>query len=255
MVPSGSAFTAPGASGEDNEHFFTFRGRRYTAGQPDRLLRNVDGRFVDVTASAGIADRGMGLSATWFDYDDDGYPDLYVANDLETPDVLYHNQRDGTFRDVTEAAVPHTAYYGMGSDAADVDGDGSLDLIVADMSMTTHEKAKVLMGDMDEERPVLVHSRPPQVMRNALLLNTGTGRFQEAAKLAGVASTDWTWSVLFGDLDHDGRVDLFATNGIARFDTDPDLKLRVEQLWQQGCLLYTSPSPRDRTRSRMPSSA
>ncbi|MGC6487119.1 MAG: VCBS repeat-containing protein [Planctomycetota bacterium] len=234
MVPSSSAFAAPDDVGAGDEHFFTFRGRRYTAGQPDRLLRNVGGRFVDVTASAGIEDRGMGLSATWFDYDDDGFQDLYVANDLETPDTLYHNQRDGTFRDVTREVVPHTAYYGMGSDAADVDGDGHLDLIVADMSMTTHEKAKVLMGDMDEERPVLMHSDPPQVMRNALLVNTGGGRFQEAAKLAGVASTDWTWSVLFGDLDNDGWSDLFATNGIARFDTDPDLKLRVAELWQQG---------------------
>jgi hypothetical protein len=234
MVPSSDAFRAPADDDKQDEHFFTFRGRRYTAGQPDRLLRNVGGRFVDVTASAGIADRGMGLSATWFDYDDDGYLDLYVANDLETPDVLYQNQRDGTFRDVTRETVPHTAYYGMGSDAADIDGDGRLDLIVADMSMTTHEKAKVLMGDMDEERPVLMHSDPPQVMRNALLVNTGTGRFQEAAKLAGVASTDWTWSVLFGDLDNDGWSDLFATNGIARFDTDPDLKLRVAELWRQG---------------------
>lgn len=224
-----------GALSKDlRKHFFAFRGHIYTAGQPDRLLRNVAGKFVDVTTSAGIADRGMGLSATWCDYDDDGYPDLYVANDLETPDVLYHNERNGTFRDVTKDAVPHTAYYGMGSDAADVDGDGYFDFLVADMSMTTHKKAKVLMGDMQEERPVLMHSEPPQVMRNALLLNNGMGKFQEAAKLAGVASTDWTWSVLFGDLDHDTRVDLFATNGIARFDTNPDLKLRVAELWRKG---------------------
>ncbi|MFT4513045.1 MAG: hypothetical protein ACI91B_001747 [Planctomycetota bacterium] len=216
------------------EHFFAFRGHIYTAGQPDRLLRNVAGKFVDVTTSAGIADHGMGLSATWCDYDNDGYPDLYVANDLETPDMLYHNERNGTFRDVTKETVPHTAYYGMGSDAADVDGDGYFDFFVADMSMTTHEKAKILMGDMQEERPVLMHSEPPQVMRNALLLNNGMGKFQEAAKLAGVASTDWTWSVLFGDLDNDTRVDLFATNGIARFDTDPDLKLRVAELWRKG---------------------
>jgi hypothetical protein len=224
-----------GALSEDlHKHFFAFRGHIYTAGQPDRLLRNVAGRFIDVTSSAGIADHGMGLSATWCDYDGDGYPDLYVANDLETPDTLYHNERNGKFRDVTKEALPHTAYYGMGSDAADVDGDGFFDFLIADMSMTTHEKAKVLMGDMQEERPVLMHSEPPQVMRNALLLNNGMGKFQEAAKLAGVASTDWTWSVLFGDLDHDTRVDLFATNGIARFDTDPDLKLRVAELWREG---------------------
>jgi len=216
------------------EHFFMFRGKAYTAGQPDRLFRQVGDKFVDVTTSAGIEDRGMGLSATWCDYDNDGYPDLYVANDLESPDVLYHNERNGSFRNVTGDVLPHTAYYGMGSDAADVDGDGYFDFLVADMSMTTHKKAKVLMGDMSEARPVLMHAEPPQVMRNALLLNTGRGRFQEAAKLAGVTSTDWTWSVLFGDLDHDTRVDLFATNGIARFDMNPDIKLRVDELWRQG---------------------
>ncbi|MBL8728084.1 MAG: VCBS repeat-containing protein [Planctomycetes bacterium] len=218
---------------ELREHFLTFRGKTFMTGAPDRLLRRVGARFVDVTASAGIAGHGMGLSATWWDYDGDGYPDLYVANDLESPDTLYHNQQDGTFRDVTAAVLPHTAYYGMGSDAGDVDGDGRLDFLVADMSMTTHKQAKVLMGDMTRQRDVLLHMRPPQYMRNALLLNTGLGCFQEAGILAGVASTDWTWSVLFGDLDNDARLDLFATNGIARFDTDPDLELRVQQLWAQ----------------------
>jgi hypothetical protein len=218
---------------ELREHFLVFRGKRYATGQPDRLLRNIGGRFVDVTTSSGIGGHGMGLSATWFDYDDDGWPDLYVANDLESPDRLWRNERNGTFRDVTADVVPHTAYYGMGADAGDIDGDGHLDFLVGDMSMTTHQKAKVLMGDMDEERDVLIHSRPPQCMRNALLLNTGRGRFQEAAFLTGTASTDWTWSVLFGDLDNDGRLDLFVTNGIARFDTDPDLQLRLDALWRE----------------------
>ena len=228
-------------SGDDlppelREHFLVFRGRVYMAGQRDRLLRRERGRFVDVTETAGIAGHGMGLSATWCDYDDDGWPDLYVANDLESPDTLYHNERNGTFRDVTKDVLPHTAYYGMGSDAGDVDGDGRLDLIVADMSMTTHKKAKVLMGDMNNQRDVLIHAAPPQCMRNALLLNTGRGRFQEAAFLAGVASTDWTWSVLFGDLDNDARLDLFATNGIARFEMDPDFQLRVDALVKEGRL-------------------
>jgi hypothetical protein len=218
---------------ELKEHLLTFRGKTFPTGQPDRLLRRVGARFVDVTRSAGIRGHGMGLSATWWDYDGDGYPDLYVANDLESPDTLYRNQQDGSFRDVTAEVLPHTAYYGMGGDAGDVDGDGHLDFLVADMSMTTHKKAKVLMGDMNRQRDVLLHMRPPQYMRNALLLNTGLGRFQEAGVLAGVASTDWTWSVLFGDLDNDARLDLFATNGIARFDTDPDLELRVAELWRQ----------------------
>ncbi|MCR9246800.1 MAG: VCBS repeat-containing protein [bacterium] len=218
---------------ELREHYLAFRGRPYMSGQEDRLLRNVGGRFVDVSTSAGITGHGMGLSASWCDYDNDGWPDLYVANDLESPDKLYHNERNGSFRLVTKDVLPHTAYYGMGSDWGDVDGDGALDLIVADMSMTTHQKAKVLMGDMNNQRPILMHAEPPQYMRNALLLNTGVGRFQEAGKLAGVSSTDWTWSVLFGDLDNDARLDLFATNGIARFDMDPDMQARVAELWSQ----------------------
>jgi hypothetical protein len=218
---------------ELREHYMMFRGQLFTTGQRDRLLRNTPAGFVDVTEAAGIAGHGMGLSATWWDYDGDGKPDLHVANDLESPDRLYRNLGDGRFREVTAEVLPHTAYYGMGSDSGDLDGDGHLDLLVADMSMTTHHKAKVLMGDMTRQREFLIHARPPQYMRNALLLNTGRGRFQEAGYLAGVASTDWTWSILFGDLDNDGRLDLFATNGIARFDTDPDLQLRVDRLVQQ----------------------
>ena len=215
------------------EHFFAAHGRIYMAGQPDVLYRNDGSVFRDATRGAGLSDQGMGLSATWTDYDEDGWPDLYVANDLESPDTLWRNRGDGTFEDVTLQALPHTAYYGMGSDAADVDNDGRIDLFVGDMSATTHRMAKVLMGDMDRQRHFLVHSRPAQIMRNALYHNTGTGRFEEVAHLAGVASTDWTWSTLFGDLDNDGLNDLFVTNGIARFDMNPDIEEKVRALWRQ----------------------
>lgn len=216
------------------EHFFSFHGRVYMAGQRDRFLRNDNGVFVDGSDAAEFADHGMGLSATWVDYDQDGKPDLYVANDLETPDQLWHNEGGGRFREVAKETLPHTAYYGMGSDAGDVDGDGRMDLFVADMSATTHKMAKILMGDMNAQRDFLIHADPQQCMRNALLLNTGTQRFQEAAFLAGVASTDWTWSALFGDLDNDARLDLFCTNGIARFDMNPDIELEKQRLWRAG---------------------
>lgn len=210
-------------------------GKLVMAGQRDRLLRNESGHsFTDVTESAGILDQGMGLSATWWDYDDDGWPDLYVANDLQTPDRLYHNQGDGSLRDVAQEALPHTAFFGMGSDAADIDNDGRLDLLVADMSSRTHFMSKMLMGDMDKQRWFLEKTKPPQYMRNALYLNTGTERFMEVAQLAGLAKSDWTWSVRLDDFDNDGRVDLFATNGIPRFDMNPDIEREKSRLWRSG---------------------
>ncbi len=219
---------------ELQEHFLLFRGKGFMAGQRDRLLRQENGVFRDATDTAGIHGHGMGLGVAFWDYDQDGLPDLYVANDLESPDQLWHNQGDGTFREVAKDVLPHIAYYGMGCDAADVDNDGRVDLLVADMAATTHFKAKVLMGDMNRQREVLMYSQPQQIMRNALFRNTGTGRCQEVAIQAGVASTDWTWSVLFGDLDNDGHQDLFATNGIPRFDMDPDVELRRQALLAQG---------------------
>jgi hypothetical protein len=216
------------------DHLFAFAGRLFYAGQADRLFRNDGGRFVDVTEAAGIADQGLGLSATWWDFDDDGFLDLYVANDLESPDRLYHNRRDGTFEEVSATALPHIAYFGMGADFADVDQDGRFDFLVADMAMRTHYKAKVLMGDMGDRGWFLEYGRPPQIMRNALFMNTGTGRFLEAGIMARVASTNWTWSVKFADLDGDGWEDLFATNGIPRFDNDPDAQIRFRELWDAG---------------------
>ncbi len=217
-------------------HLIPLMGRVFFGGQSDLLLRNDGGRFTDVTALAGIDDRSMGLSATWWDYDDDGWLDLFVANDLESPDALYHNERDGTFRLVTAETLPHLAYFGMGSDFADVDMDGRFDLVVADMAMRTHYKSKMLMGDMGDRGWFLQFGRPPQIMRNALFLNTGTGRFLECAQLSHVAKTDWTWAMKFGDLDCDGWPDLFVTNGVPRFDNDPDLNPRFRQLFNEGRL-------------------
>ena len=90
------------------------------------------------------------------------------------------------------------------------------------------------MGSMDQHRWFLMHSRPQQYMRNALYVNTGTARFQEAAHLPGLASTDWTWAVRFGDLDDDGRLDVYATNGIPVFTDNPDTGEEFDRLWRQG---------------------
>ncbi|MBM3961862.1 MAG: CRTAC1 family protein, partial [Planctomycetes bacterium] len=219
------------------EHFFLVDGAQapFQAGQRDRLLRNDGyGRFVDASDEAGIRDQGNGLSVVWWDVDGDGRLDLYVANDFQSPDLLYRNLGGGRFQEVADAMLPHTPFFGMGADFGDVDGDGRFDLLVADMSSTSHYWGKMLMGSMDQHRWFLMHSRPQQYMRNALYVNTGTGRLQEAAHLAGLASTDWTWAVRFGDLDDDGRLDVYATNGIPVFTDNPDTGEEFDRLWRQG---------------------
>jgi hypothetical protein len=199
-------------------------------GQRDYLFHNNgDGTFTDVTGRAGISGEAQGHSAIWWDYDGDGWPDLYVANDFAAPDKLYHNNRDGTFTDVIDSVVPHMPFSSMGSDLGDVNNDGLMDLFVADMAATTHQKDQRTMAvarsfgvDPPDRSP-----EAPQYSRNALYINTGTGRFMEGAYLAGLSATDWTWAVRLEDLDNDGRLDLFVTNGMHREVTNADLIMRV----------------------------
>ena len=192
-------------------------------GRPDRLLRNEGTKFEDVTKAAGISGNGFGLSATWWDYDNDGWPDLYVCNDFNSPDRLYRNNRDGTFTDAIEQAVPHTPWFSMGSDFGDINNDGLIDFFCVDMSATTHFKQKTTMGAMSAERLARVAGPPPQYMRNALYLNTGTNRFMEIAYLAGVADSDWSWAAKLSDFDHDGLLDIFVSNGMVRNFNDSDV--------------------------------
>jgi len=188
---------------------------------------NRNGTFTNVTESAGIAGESESHSATWWDFDNDGWPDLYVANDYGVPDKLYHNNRDGTFTDVIDRVLPHTSFASMGADLGDVNNDGLIDFLVADMAATTHQKDQHDIADArgrTEERPN--STATPKDHSNALLINTGTGRFLEAAHLAGIAATDWTWSVRLEDLDNDGRLDLFVTNGFPQ-DPGADVQRRM----------------------------
>lgn len=200
-------------------------------GQRNYLFHNNgDGAFTNVTDRAGIVGEGQGHSATWWDYDNDGWPDLYVANDFAAPDKLYRNNRDGTFTDVIDRVMPHMPYSSMGSDLGDVNNDGRIDLFVSEMAATTHQKDQRTMAasrSLLSQDPPENSSTAPQYFHNALFLNTGTPVCLEAAFLAGLDATDWTWSVRFEDLDNDGHLDLHVTNGMHRESHNVDLLARM----------------------------
>ena len=203
-------------------------GHKILAGEKDILFQNNgDGTFVDVSESAGISGYGMGLSCNWFDFDNDNWQDLYVGSDFKQPDKLYRNNHDGTFTDVLSKTANTTTWFSMGMDSGDLNNDGWLDLMVGDMADPTHYGQKVNMGSMGSDAWFLNSGKPRQFMKNAVFINSGTGRFMESAEMAHLAKTDWTWAVRFVDMDNDGWQDVFVANGHARDNMNSDLTNRI----------------------------
>jgi hypothetical protein len=199
------------------------RAHRTEAGQFDHLFRNDGQYFTEITRQAGIDGAYFTLAATWWDYNHDGFPDLYAANDFLGADRLYHNKGDGTFADVAQKALPHIPWFSMGTDLADVNNDGQIDFLATDMAARTHHREMVMRGNLASSEWFHEVANPPQYVRNALYLNTGAGQMIEAANQANVANTDWTWNPRLADFDNDGRVDLFITTGVVRDTMNSDL--------------------------------
>ena len=224
-------------------------------GQRDYLFHNNgNGTFTDVTQKAGIWGLTQGHTAIWFDANGDGWPDLYVANDFETPDRFYFNKGDGTFVDVVDQRLPHVTYFSMSADVGDLNNDGRIDFMVSDMRDHTR---RAFMDGMEEAGRGLwemerVTELIPQYIWNAVYLGTGTDRYQEVAHMIGVDSTGWTWSARMADLDNDGRVDLFFTTGMIRNFIDPDLvdKQNVAPTLAARAAVWKNAPPRlERTRA------
>jgi hypothetical protein len=192
----------------------------------DRLFRNDGGHFTDVTDAAGLHDGvdGYGLGIAVSDFNLDGCPDIYVANDFQGDDYLYINNCNGTFTESLNKEIGHTSRFSMGVDAADFNNDGRSDIVTLDM---LPEREDILKTSANTETSDLYNAQlragyHPQFARNNLQLNRGMGKFSEIGYLAGVFATDWSWSPLFADLDNDGWKDLYITNGIYRRPNDMD---------------------------------
>ncbi|WP_202928108.1 VCBS repeat-containing protein [Cyclobacterium salsum] len=190
----------------------------------DRLYRNEgNGNFTNKTREAGLDKYGLSLGVSVGDFNQDGWQDLYVSNDFSTPDFFYINNQDGTFTDFNLDLTNHTSYFGMGTDAADFNNDGYLDIYQVDMMPKSYRRAKENMDSMDPERfySMVKNDMHHQYSINTLQLhmgNDGNGlpRFGDIGKMAGVSSTDWSWASLFADFDNDGFKDIYVTNGVRR---------------------------------------
>jgi hypothetical protein len=196
----------------------------------DRLYRNNgDGSFTNVSREAGILKEGYGLGVAVVDINMDGWPDLFVSNDYLSNDLLYINNKNGTFTDQAAASFKHTSYSAMGNDAGDINNDGLPDLVEVDMLPPDNYRQKLMLGgtNHDRYRSELQVGYDPQFMRNSLHLHRGIKEgqlpyFSEIGQYSGVSATDWSWSPLLADFDNDGRRDLFITNGYPRDITNRD---------------------------------
>jgi len=208
----------------------------------DKLYRNNgDGSFSDVSVDAGILQKtGFGLGVAVNDINRDGWPDIYVSNDITPDDVLYINNRDGTFTDKAKKYLKHTSYAGMGIDISDFNNDGWPDILQVDMMPPDLNNRKKMSYGVNYEhfRNKIKQGYHYSYTKNTLQLNNGIDSvgnlvYSEIGRLSGIAYTGWSWSGLFGDYDNSGYRDIMITNGYPKAVNDFDFIVNSTQITKQ----------------------
>jgi len=192
----------------------------------NKLLENQDGKFVDVTQQAGIysSSIGYGLGITLADFNLDGWPDIFLSNDFFEKDYLYFNNQDGTFTESADASFTSLSMGSMGADASDLDNDLQPEIFVTEMlpRSSDRKKTKTTYENWDKYELAVDKGYHHQFSRNVLHKNLSNGQFVELGRMAGVESSEWSWSALIQDCDNDGLRDIFISNGIRSDLLDKD---------------------------------
>ncbi|HEY3406214.1 MAG TPA: VCBS repeat-containing protein [Ohtaekwangia sp.] len=198
----------------------------FLKGGGDKLLRNDNGKYVDVTETSGVYGSliGFGLGITIGDVNNDRLPDMFVSNDFFERDYLYINQGNGKFSEELESWMQHTSLQSMGADMADINNDGYPEIFVTEMLPDTDFRLKTttLFEDYKVYNYKLQQGFYHQYMQNTLQLNNGNKSFSEIAWYAGVAASDWSWGALMFDADNDRYKDIYVCNGIYHDETNQD---------------------------------
>ncbi|MCB0645358.1 MAG: VCBS repeat-containing protein [Saprospiraceae bacterium] len=198
----------------------------FLKGGGDKLLRNDNNVFTDVSDEAGIFGSliGFGLGVNISDVNGDGYDDIYVSNDFFEKDYLYINQKDGTFKEELESRIKHISMSSMGADIADLNNDGHVEIFTTDMLPISDKRLKTTSSydNVDVQGLRRKQGFYDQYMQNNLQFNTGDGQFCEIAQFSKVAASDWSWGALMFDADNDGLNDIYVCNGIYSDVIDQD---------------------------------
>ena len=194
------------------------------------IYENKNGKFKNVTKKAGLLKPSFGLGLCVSDINNDGWLDIYLANDYYVPDALYINNKNGTFSDQIKSSTNQVSFYGMGVDIADINNDNLKDIYVLDMASNDHIRSKTLMASMNLNKFNLLTKKLElqyQYMYNSLQLNMGNSKFHNTSQAAGLSKTDWSWAGLIFDYNNDQHEDVYVTNGYRKYALDNDIRTNI----------------------------